>query len=667
MKYKWLMLTVLLASLMVLMVRGNAAAESGTIPTKQVAAPPSDFANLALQDPALSGIRSHAAMIPVSFSQGKDGLWSWAGNLPVDSTENVALMILSPNSAAWSVQVTQPSGKAVLLNETAVIADVTHESTTLSIGEMNGYPAEVYRFGQAETGSWQVHIATTQSGVRDGYPDGYILLSSKSDYQLYTHLSTHNLTVGSQVGLVTYAYNNALQGDTTGAPTVANGVVQAANLVVTYPDGSQANLAMADDGAHADGLAGDGVFGALVDTSKAGDYVAQVTVTGQTAVGQAFIRTSEHYFPVIAPMFNLDSRPARTAVVDSNHLTVNIRANALSKVNGNVQVSAEVWGTTSEGTLAPVVWLSGMVTPKAQLNGGYVLPLTLDASWVALSKTKAPFELRNVRVQDINTHIPMAQATTLALQVARLPEGAAADVTAVSDEMLMGVKPALENNNATNAGVLMLIHGYCSGNVWPTGNFTQYALFQDLGQNRTHDQFAQLIRNFGNNYSSFGAVAHSQGGAASLHLYTYYWSGLDNSSGSRLIQSVGTPYQGTALAGNLAVLGQIFGVGCGSNFDLTYDGASLWLSGIPSWARSRVYYHTTSFTDVWWRYDYCHVASDLLLSDPDDGTTEKWAGQLTGANNLGHKTGWCHTSGMRDPAQTTDSARNANMNTYGNR
>ena len=38
-----------------------------------------------------------------------------------------------------------------------------------------------------------------------------------------------------------------------------------------------------------------------------------------------------------------------------------------------------------------------------------------------------------------------------------------------------------------------------------------------------------------------------QGGAASLHLYTYYWSGFDYATGNRLIQSVGTPYQGTAL------------------------------------------------------------------------------------------------------------------------
>ena len=106
----------------------------------------------------------------------------------------------------------------------------------------------------------------------------------------------------------------------------------------------------------------------------------------------------------------------------------------------------------------------------------------------------------------------------------------------------------------------------------------------------------------------------------------------------------------------------MFGVGCGTNNNLTYSGSASWLAGIPSWARAAVNYYTTSFTDVWWRWDYCNAVSDLVLSDPEDGTTERAYGQLPGAANRGHKTGWCHTSGMRDPAQTTDSSRNSTMN-----
>lgn len=211
----------------------------------------------------------------------------------------------------------------------------------------------------------------------------------------------------------------------------------------------------------------------------------------------------------------------------------------------------------------------------------------------------------------------------------------------------------------------MLVHGYCSGDVWGSAaQFTDYVKFLDPNQNRSHDQFARLIKNFGANLPSFGIVAHSQGGAAALHLYNFYWSGLDYATGTRLLQSVGTPYQGTALAGNLAALGSVFGAGCGTNYDLTYSGSAAWLANIASNSRAKVFYHTTSDVDLWWRVDYCQIATDPFLNDPEDGVVERDYAQLPYGTNLGHKIGWCHTAGMRDPAQTSDAARNSNMNAY---
>lgn len=290
------------------------------------------------------------------------------------------------------------------------------------------------------------------------------------------------------------------------------------------------------------------------------------------------------------------------------------------------------------------------------------LNLGLDLRWIGRSAAGSDFELRNLRIEDPDTFIPVARADRMAISTPRLPAAALVATKSIDEEMLMGPRPQGLTTKA--GGKLLLVHGYCSGNVWGpvSGQFSNDAVFLDTNQNRSHDQFAVLIGTFGSAYSSFGVVAHSQGGAASLHLYTYYWSGLDYASGGRLIQSVGTPYQGTSLAGNAAVLGQIFGVGCGSNYDLTYSGAANWLSGVPSWARSKINYYTTSFKDYWWSYDYCHLVTDLLLSDPDDGTTEKAKGQLSGGVNRGHKTGWCHTSGMADPPQVTDSSRNSTMN-----
>lgn len=113
------------------------------------------------------------------------------------------------------------------------------------------------------------------------------------------------------------------------------------------------------------------------------------------------------------------------------------------------------------------------------------------------------------------------------------------------------------------------------------------------------------------------------------------------------------------MAGNLADLGNIFGVGCGKQYDLTYDGTANWLNGIPLGPRACVYYHTTSFTDRRWRHDYCQLTTNILLDDPEDGVTERSKGQLPGGNNMDHKTGWCHTSGMSDPNQISDSSRNS--------
>lgn len=129
-----------------------------------------------------------------------------------------------------------------------------------------------------------------------------------------------------------------------------------------------------------------------------------------------------------------------------------------------------------------------------------------------------------------------------------------------------------------------------------------------------------------------------------------------------MIQSVGSPYRGTALAGSLAALGDVFGAGCGTQNDLTESGADAWLSYIPTWARSQVHYYTTSFEDNWWSYDYCNSFTDPFLSDPDDGVVAKSRAQLSGGNNRGHTEGWCHSTGMSDTAQYYDSGRNSVMN-----
>ena len=59
------------------------------------------------------------------------------------------------------------------------------------------------------------------------------------------------------------------------------------------------------------------------------------------------------------------------------------------------------------------------------------------------------------------------------------------------------------------------------------------------------------------------------------------------------MQSVGSPYGGCPLAGLLAVIGDILGIGCGENPDLTYNGATRWAKLLPEENQQNVYFYTT--------------------------------------------------------------------------
>ncbi len=613
---------------------------------KLLAGPPSEFASMAAATPASTLQTAKSALIPITLQADARGNLSWQGNVAVEG-ENLRMALLNGGAGDWSMDLRAPfsfsNGSATRSLATRV------EQTEYGIAGAS-VPAEYYAFDGMQRGNWAVSInASSRSAAQQGF-----LLVEGGDTRLLTAQTDFNQTVGQRIGLTA----KVAQVDQFGAINDSIARVSSVSMMVTAPDGRRYSETFHDDGLHGDGRARDGVYGGSFQATQAGSYVAQISMAGQTADGISFLRTAEHLIPVVNADLSFSRAQVTAAVVDDSRLAIRVPVNASrAAADRHYRVYAEVWASEAGGKATPVAWVGGM----KQINNGQ-LELSLDGGWLALANVRAnSFELRGLRIEDPDHFITVAKSERMSFSAARLPASADRAAFGISESMRMGPRPA----QASRAGSrLLLVHGYCSGNVWgsQTGRFTGESVFQDLNQNRSHDEFARRIRDYGANWSSFGVVAHSQGGAATTHLYTYYWSGLDYASGNRLIQSVGTPYQGTNLAGNLAAIGQIFGAGCGSNSNLTYGGAASWLSGIPSWARSKVHYYTTSFNDRWWAYDYCHIATDLLLSDPDDGTTERAYGQLSGANNRGHKTGWCHTSGMRDPAQTTDASRNADMN-----
>ncbi|MCC8539680.1 choice-of-anchor X domain-containing protein [Xanthomonas axonopodis pv. poinsettiicola] len=617
---------------------------------KQLAGPPEEFAQMRAPDPAESAILSKSALLPVELTPaGKAARWQ--GTLPVENGK-LCFMVLAGDQA-WDAAVAAPRVAGV---RATAAPQVQAQRTVLGTAD-NGTAGMRYAVDAAQNGNWSLTLQSASPLTQRGY----VLMEGDARTQLASYPRDRQHLVDKSLTL-----NAMLSGsDARGATLLASqaGQINTASLRVIDPQGAVRVLPMADDGAHNDGAAGDGVYGGSFQPGREGTWIAQVIVRGRDQAGQPFVRTSEHVMPVLDTSLRLMGNALSARAADGTRLTLALPVAARGKAPSHYRVFGQVWGTDAKGRDVPVAWIGGMLAPQQGQ-----LPLSLDERWIARAGARAPFSLRGLRIEDPDYYIPLAQADSLPLQVPALRRASIARATGAIDEsMRMGPRPstlaaAMAQPQAAGSQ-LVLVHGYCSNGVWPQAQFTNASTFLDAKQNRSNDQFAQRIAQFASQWSSFSTVAHSQGGMAALHLYTYYWSGLDNASGGRVMQSVGTPYQGTNLSGILAAVGSWFGVGCGSNTDLTYDGAKAWLAGIPADARAKVNYYTTSFAKTnWYTNDYCNAASDLVLNDPEDGTVEQANAQLPGGVNRGHTTGQCHTTGMRDPAQYLDANRNAVMN-----
>ena len=618
---------------------------------KHLAGPAEEIELMQKAAPEAAAIVSKSALVQVDLSDAS----SWNKQLLIDG-ENAKVLLFSPEANNWEVNIRSGNqNKALDLKN----LNYTKSNTMFGMAEEK-FPAIQYDLQNIANGRYQFNINNTNKSKGKGY----LLLTSDSPYQLSSFAGKHGYIVGEEVTL----FANALTNDSTFTMVKSDmQLIQSATISITSPDGNKTSRSMFDDGLSLDKAAFDGQFSTSFVAQEPGLYRVQVEAHGLTPKGKPFFRTIEHVVPVIDDRLKVTSKAAMGEYVADHKINLSFRTQQLNKSmeNSRYRVIAEVWGQDKLGKEKAITWLSSIVDTKdGDIN------LQLDDRWLMAKGLSENYSLKNIRIEDINHYISVLEIDEMNMRLPTVSEKSAQQYNGeISSSMLFGNKPKRLNTNKAAGGKLMLVHGYCSSDVWgpQQGQFSNSVKFSDTNQNRSHDEFAQRIDTFGDNYPSFGVVAHSQGGAAALHLYSYYWSGLDDADSGRLIQSVGTPYQGTPLAGNLASVGGVFGVGCGYNSNLTTSGASTWLAGIPTWARNAVNYYTTSPTTKWWRPDWCQIVTDPFLRDPDDGTTEKHRGQLSGGVNRGHKTGQCHTDGMRDMAQTKDSGRNSTMNSNASR
>jgi|CXWL01.1.fsa_nt_gi hypothetical protein len=431
---------------------------------------------------------------------------------------------------------------------------------------------------------------------------------------------------------------------------------------------------------------------------SAGTYGVRLDLEGELAGSGPIERTG--YYPLrIEPRRYQLSGEVETAVIDKDRLRLELGLAPFAGEPKHVAAYAEVWSRDGK---TPVAWIGGMTAPERDDAGRSILPLVLDARWLALAeKAGTDLALRNLRLQDPDSFVPIVQVAELPFSVRELPESAFLEPREViQDDTLFTGKddvtipargpaspPDLLGVNVTG---ILLVHGFCAGNTWPFADFNRgriggTEIFSDFGASRSHDNFAQRIRTTGDAMfsSSFSVVAHSQGGAATTHLRTFYPSRLDvASTAPRRIQTMGTPYGGSTLmdiylgltiaAGPIVMLvAEAFGSCAPPQFDLSTPGSLLWQTGIPSSVRSQVFYHRTRHTrpgNFWqalrfWRWR-CNFAS-FLIPGPDDGVVAEFQGLFSGANNQGVTTGECHTGGMHHPSQTANAARNDDLDRLG--
>ena len=613
---------------------------------KHVGAPASDLLNGRLRspDPAAIGRPFGHAMIPVEF----DALGNWRQTIPIPTSQHLSLVPIGHDCHEWEFQVTDPNGEE------------DGPDWRRTAGDMQPFlPQEAIRLDvrSPSAGDWEIAIS-------NGDPDtfGYLLIRDRSGVALQMHPTSY-ASIVSEPKTVRVSLAPV---DAKGDPLL--------DAMEAYSEGLEITEAT---------MSWHGTEGLIerrpMDRSgpwleqsftpvESGPHECRIQVEGVDSQGHRFLRTGIHHFYAEDAV---EITQITTRELDEERLAIDLMlTNAIDRPT--LLIGSEVW-SLGTGGMQPRCWIGGICPVR---NGKATL--VLDRRWLTTEGGNGEsLTLRSLRIASPHAARPLlasGQVESILLGDTNVPQEIDLDSSIVhsmrhgkgdSSSFSVSRRSLSQPSRSDRYGGhnLMLSHGYCSdADSWnPTDFSGDVAEYINMFQNFSHDQFAQDFIAFGSQYKSYGIVGHSQGGNAAVHLYTFYWSGLDWAGEGRLIQCLGTPFSGTSLAGNLSILGELFGFGCGVNYDLTYDGAAEWLSYIPTSTRQNTWTWTSTVEDQWWSYDYCHFLTDLVLWDPDDGVVENSEGDLDGANNMGTTIGWCHIKNMTEPREVDDTDRSSEM------
>lgn len=625
-----------------------AAAGWVDVPVKHIGAPAGDLHAgwLREADPREHGARAHHAVFEDTFSGGSVTI-----ELTVPGGRPLRLLPVGRDATSWTIEATGPDG----ITHVGDTADsILQQGNLLPFGGQAGQRLDIVK---ARGGLWSVRITGGIDGDRMA-----MYVEDGAQLHLRAWLDEYAAHVGDEIS-INIGCSNRQDVELNGVLAMNNAVARGESILsaqayLRHDDGSKVPLALRGDRCS-------------FHATEAG--ISTVIIDAILADGHGGLLHRTATLPIAIendiPRF---TGQATVHVLDEQRVGIDLPL-AERSTRDRVLAGAEVWASGTDGH-QPRCWIGGM-TPL----GDDAMRLVLDTRWLH-GCDGTTVELRSVRMADVNTFVPLDRIESAALSSIAIPTAAPReqDHSAMRMGGLHGCRtiqadvaaPSRSPQRTAQYGGhnLMLAHGYCEdGDAWElndfNGDFTEYL---NLEQNFTHDEFALDIWSFGSQYKSYSLVGHSQGGNAGLHLYSFYWSGIDWSTGDRKVQAVGAPFLGTPLAGSIADLGEVFGIQCGANYDMTYDGSAQWASYLPSWSRASTWVWSTTFEDGWF-YDYCNLFSDVLLWDPEDGVVEVSGAHLAGTNDMGTKEGWCHIENMADPAQTYDPTRNGEMNAEGAR
>jgi hypothetical protein len=167
---------------------------------------------------------------------------------------------------------------------------------------------------------------------------GVLMIYNDSPVEIISRLSTYELEVGVDVGLV-----SQIVGDKNNLAPLVNSVDDA-RMAIIAPDGTERYVQMWDDGQHADGAANDGVYGGQFVPSEAGQYVWRAQLSGQHN-GVRFQRSTQHLVRIASIDAVLGN--AGTLYHDSGRIAVQIGVTPSSTTSSKraltLHTYAELW------------------------------------------------------------------------------------------------------------------------------------------------------------------------------------------------------------------------------------------------------------------------------------------------------------------------------------